>query len=406
LAKASPEVLAQACKSLVGCEAAADYCTICDQERIDRLKGRMSGLNEASKAHQKGWREAQAKRGDARDRLWGKGEGLKFEGGSIADFGKAGLDSVLLASGGGGGVGKAYSSVTGNYRKVRDWTEKGWALGSDPGNVETWTGFGKDMLEMQADDIFRRRSTEALRSAREHFNKTGNYVGAQNVYREKWGNYGRLKDFKGKADSFADALNKLKNLYDKTDKVANDLQDWIDAYRDDKAAEREKNKIDDEMARIQKELDRLNAACGIAPGSGPGAAAAQPRPQPLFLEGPPSAAAASPSEPQVLTVAKPPAAAKPAADVTLERAQAALRQVRTLQKSLRALDQGLGKQLAAPLSPWFAGVNRDAEPLLLLELVKASRTSFSQFEVTLNELSRAGTDAWSSLQAIPRDQGR
>jgi hypothetical protein len=402
LAKAGPELLKQACKSLVGCEEAANFCTMCDPEAIERLKGRMRGLNEASKAHQKGWRDAQAKRSDARDRLWGKGEGLKFEGGSIADFGKAGLDSILLASGGGGGVGKVYSKVTGNYNKVRDWSEKGWALGSDPLELENWSGLGKDMLEMQADDIFRRRSTEALRAAREHFKKTGNYAGAQNVYRQKWGNYGRLKDFKGKADNFADALNKLWNLYEKTDKMANDLQDWIDAYRDDKAAEREKNKIDDEMARIQKELDRLNAACGIKPGAGPAQASAAPQ----FLEGPPAAAASPAGLPGLTVAAPPPQSAKPAADLTLERAQSALRQVRTLQKSLRALDQSLGRQLAAPLSPWLAGVSREAEPRLLLELVKASRTPFSQLELTLSELSRTGTETWQALQAIPPDRGR
>ena len=106
LAKAPPDVLKKACEGLANCEAAADYCPApCDQSKIDGLKGRMKGLAAAAEAHRKGARDAEHKRHEARDKLWGKGEGLKFEGGSIADFGKAGLDSLLLATGGGGGVG-------------------------------------------------------------------------------------------------------------------------------------------------------------------------------------------------------------------------------------------------------------------------------------------------------------
>jgi hypothetical protein len=213
LAMAPPDVLKKACEQLAGCEAAADVCPVpCDQAKIDGLKGRMKGLAAAAEAHRKGGDDAERKRHEARDKLWGKGEGLKFEGGSIADFGKAGLDSLLLATGGGGGVGKAYSEVMSKYKDVKDWTQRGWTLGSNPTDLEAWTDFGGDLLEMHAEDILRRRSTEALRAAREHFNKTGNYVAAQNVYRQKWGNYGALKDFKGASEKFTKFTGALDKL--------------------------------------------------------------------------------------------------------------------------------------------------------------------------------------------------
>jgi hypothetical protein len=405
LAKAPPDVLKKACEQLAGCEAAADACPVpCDQAKIDGLRGRMKGLAAAAEAHRKGGDDAERKRHDARDKLWGKGEGLKFEGGSIADFGKAGLDSVLLATGGGGGVGKAYSEAMKQYKNVSEWTERGWALGSDPTDLDAWTGLGKDLLEMQADDIFRRRSTEALRSAREHFQKTGNYVGAQNVYRQKWGNYGKLKDFKGAADKFGKftgALDKLAKLYEKTDKLANDLQSWTDAFRDQKIGRDAEAKAQAEMDKVQKQLDRLLAACGNKPApAAPQSLGAPSAGAPQFLEGP-SAAAALPA-PGGLTVAEPGALGK----ATFQAAQAALREVRALQRSLGALDRDLGRQIVAPLSPWFAGLGREGPPQLLLALVKGSRASFTGFEATLGKLSSAAERAWRAAQDIPPDEGR
>jgi hypothetical protein len=405
LAKAPPDVLKKACEELANCEVAADICPApCDPAKINGLKGRMKGLAEAAEAHRKGGDQAERKRHEARDKLWGKGEGLKFEGGSIAEFGKAGLDSLLLATGGGGSVGKAYSNVMKHYKDAREWSERGWTLGSDPGNVEAWTELGKSLLEMQADDIFRRRSTEALRAAREHFQKTGNYIGAQNVYRQRWGNYGKLRDFKGGAEKFAGALNKLAKLYEKTDKLANDLQSWIDAFRDQKIGRDAEAKAQAEMDKVQKQLDRLLQACGIKPGEGypPRAAAARAAaPAPQFLEGAPSAAAAPPA-PAALTVASPEALG----EATLQAAQAALREARALRQSLRALDGSLGKQVVAPLSPWFAGVAPEGPPELLLALVKESRASLNGFEGVLNTLASATERAWRAAQAIPPDTGR
>ena len=280
-------------------------------------------------------------------------------------------------------------------------------LGSDPGNVDAWTGLGKDLLEMQADDILRRRSTEALRSAREHAQKTGNYVGAQNVYRQKWGNYGALKDFKGASEKFtkfAGAIDKLAKLYEKTDKLANDLQAWIDGYRDQQIGSEAEAKAQAELGKVQKQIDALLAACkssGNAATSGPQLAGAPGAGAPQFLEGPGAGAAPATPGALTLTVASPEATGK----ATLNAARPALARVRLLQQSLRALDRDLGKQIVAPLSPWLAGVTAEAPPALLLALVKGSRESFAAFEATLNRLEDATERAWQAAQAIPPDEG-
>lgn len=394
-------------KGLASCDLAATHCpALCDQAKIDPPKTRMSELDAALEPHRERHRESESKRHEARDRLWGGDS--KAEPGSIAVFGKAGLDSVLLAGPAGG---KAHGEVLMRYKELKEWSERAWTLAPDSGNVVAWADLGNDLLAMHAGEAFRSRSTAALRAALGHFQKTGNVPGAQNVYRQRWGNYGKLKDFKGGAEKFAGALNKLAALYEKSDELANDLQSWIDAFRDQKIGKDAEAKAHAETDKAKKQLDRLREACGIKPDKGKQsrvAAAAAAAPAPQFLEGPPSAAAAVPA-PSALTVAAPEAMAEAtlqAAQATLRAAQAALREVRALQQSLRALDASLGRQIVTPLSPWFAGAAHEAPPELLLALVKESRASLNGFEPTLNSLSDGTARAWRAVQAIPRDDGR
>src|SRR6185503_8405770 len=95
---------------------------------IEKLRGRMRGLNEAIKAHEKSRAESEQKRHAARDELWGKGEGLKFEGGSIAGFGEAMLDSLMLAGGSGTQVGKAVGRARSAYSDLSGWSKTAWGL--------------------------------------------------------------------------------------------------------------------------------------------------------------------------------------------------------------------------------------------------------------------------------------
>lgn len=386
LAEATKEQLAQACKALekLGevCKEAQPHCPLCDEAKLKGLRGRMGGLGEADRAHQKSENESRLKRYAARDELWGKGEGLKFEGGSISAFGEASLHSLMLATGGGGRTGKAYSQVRGKFNEVKGWAETGWNLGSDPGSVEKWGALGENLLGMQADAVLSNRSEEALRGAREHFQKTGNSAGAQNVYRQKWGNYGGLKNFKGNVEKFTGALGTLQSLYETGDKLANDLQDWIDASRDQAVAERDREKLQAEMDRVQKQIDALAAACGEKP------AAALPDPD---------AASAG--------ATKPPAAHEDA--LRLKQAREALAGLQAFQRVLQRADGRLGAQIIAPFSPWFAGRWREAEPReLLVELVKGSRQGIAQFDKTLGDLEARVAQVRARLLAIPPDRGQ
>jgi hypothetical protein len=408
LKQASRDVLAKACAALANCPEARASCPACDQAKIDGLVGRLKALQNSDLEFQKSEGESNRARAKARDQLWGKGEGLKFDSGSIVAFQQSMLDSMMLAGGGATGVGKAYSEAKGTYTKAKDWAEKGWNLGSDPGNVENWADFGKEMLEMQADAIFEQRARGAIRAANQHFQKTGNYVGAQNVYRQTWNGYGNLKDFKDSAGKFTDKANKLagalgtlQKLYENTDKVANDLQDWYDAYQDTKRAEKDREKIADEIERVSAEIARLREACGQKPGAWQRHELPSARPDALVsrhtdLDG------------RLLRVAN--LVVTPtsgAADATAQRAKRALNRLKILQESLHRADADIGRHVVTPFSPWLAGVWREAKPpQLLVELVKASRADLGRFDKTLREIEGAGNSALKALQEIPRDTGQ
>jgi hypothetical protein len=388
---------------LMVCEALKDkmcpdvekYCVDpCDM--IDRLKGRMRGLNEAIKAHQKGLDDSQKKRHAARDELWGKGEGLKFEGGSIAGFGQAMLDSIMLAGGGGTGVGKAVGKARGAYSDLSGWAKTAWGLGSDPGNLENWSEFGTKILEMEADAILKKRSSEAIQAMNQHFAKTGNFVGAQNVYRQRYGNYGNLKNFREGAGKVTGGLSTLANLYDKTNKVANDLQNWIDSYRDMDGAEKEIAKAEAERERLQEQLSKLLKQCKDAPKTGLLPEVPYPGYDLLLGRGTTGAE-------YLLLVAQKPAAKE--GEATYRAAQQAMARLRGFQNGMNQLDKNVGQLVFSGVSPWLARVSREAKPReLLVHLMKEQQGELDRLGKTLSELESWGSEALKALQAIPPDR--
>jgi len=380
-------------KRKVDCPEVEPYCPLaCDQAEIDRIKGRIRGLGEAARAHHKALNDSRLKRIDARDRLWGKGEGLKFEGGSISEFGQAALDSLLLAGGGATQVGKAYGKAKSAYGDMSGWATKGWNLGSDPGAIESWSEIGEELLKMQADATFKKRSQEAIRAMNDHFKKTGNYVGAQNVYRQRWSGYGRLKDFKETTGKVAKGLVTLAKLYEKTDNVANDLQKWLDAFKDNKAAEKEIAKIEDEIERLTRRRQRLEEACGQKPQAS----------LPLLLAGP------APTDGAFFKVAASSTETAAARDAAMLRsATEALGRLRALRSGLQSADLGIGRLVFSSMSPWLAGTADQAQPrALLAHLVKESRGELAQFGKALDQLSVSGEGALKALRNIPPDTGR
>lgn len=406
-----PKQLKLACDALSKpsgiCESAQPPCP----PRCDLLKGlvgRHKGMREAIAAHNKGHAESGKKRSEARDRLWGKGEGLKFEGGSISRFGQAGLDSLLLAGGGATGVGKAYGKATKAWNEAKGWAETGWGLGTDPLSVENWASLGEKLLAMEADAILKKRSVESIRAMNQHFQKTGNYIGAQNVYKQRWGGYGSLKNLRdsakkvtGAAGDLADGLGTLFNLHETASKLANDLQDWIDNYRDMKIAEREMARAEAEAERLFEQIKRLRAQCEGKP-----AALFPEVPYPgydLALAGPVR------SERNFLRVAdKQSKKASDDADWAAIRAgQDAAGLVRQVRNTLSHMDTLVGRQVVAPFSPWMMGVSREAQPReLLLHLIKDSRGPLEEFGQSLERLTSQAEAAVKAVQSIPPDRGQ
>lgn len=379
-------------KSLAGCE--------CDKEKIEGLKGRIRGLREAADAHRKDFNQKTSERAEARDRLWGKGEGLRFESGSIAEFGKSVRDSLMIA-GGDTGVGKIVKKA----ETAQGWVETAVSIGSSPASLEAWAEYGEKVLGMKAEELFKQRSAEAMRAAREHFARTGNYAGAQRIYTEKWGSYGQLKDFQKAGENvttFLDALSTLAELAKNTDAVTKDLSDWTGAYKEANALQKELDKIDRDMQRVLDEIARLQADCGNeargaqalvfarfngAAGEYAGAIATD----------------ATVDDAHFLKVAQQ-TAAPDQAKVAIQRAEQALRKLAQLRAKIQDVDRRLGADIVAPLSPWFGNAWREAQPRdLLVNLAKSARPGLRRFGDAVKAMTPVGVQADSDLRSIPPD---
>lgn len=377
--------------SLAGCE--------CDTEKMERLKGRIRGLREAADAHRKDFNSKTAARAEARDKLWGKGEGLRFESGSIAEFGKSMRDSLMIA-GGGSGVGKIVKQAD----AAQGWVETAVSIGSSPASLDAWADYGEKVLGMKAEELFKQRAAEAMRAAREHAARTGNYVGAQRVYKEKWGSYGQLKDFQKAGESvttFLDGLATLADLAKKTDAVTKDLSDWTRAYKDANALQKELDKIDQDMQRTIDELARLRADCenkaqashrmvarlsGAASGSIGVIATDVARDDLYFLKAAQQTPAANEGK------------------IAIQRAEQALRKLAQLKARIQAVDRRLGADIVAPLSPWFGNAWRDAQPRdFLVGLAKSARPGLRLFGEAVKAMTPVAEQANSALRSIPPD---
>ena len=389
-------------KSLAGCE--------CDKEKIEGLKGRIRGLREAADAHRKDFNQKTDERAKARDRLWGKGEGLRFESGSIAEFGKSVRDSLMIA-GGDTGVGKIVKKA----ETAQGWVETAVSIGSSPASLEAWGEYGEKVLGKKAEEVFKQRSAEAMRAAREHFNRTGNYAGAQRVYKENWGSYGKLKDFQKAGEGFAnflDALSTLAELAKNTDAVTKDLSDWTGAYKEANALQAELDKIDRDMQRVLDEIARLQADCGdeaqgahalvfarfsgAASESADAIATDATYTDAIYTDG-------TADDAYFLDVAQQTAAADQA-KVAIQRAELALRKLAQLRAKIQDVDRRLGADIVAPLSPWFGNSWRDAPPRdLLVNLAKSAGPGLRRFVDVVKAMTPVGVQADSALRSIPPD---
>lgn len=223
------------------------FCPKCTAEMggdasqyLDKLRGRVRGLADAAQltlrqlkgsGDEKG---AIQKRDEARDSIYGRE-------GSATGFFTALLG--LASEGAGGAIKKVGSGVKkglGYYNKAADTMEgdAGWVL--DEG--KNWVK-GKTVGEAKKKALLK----AAAAMGRNHYNQTGDARGA-------------TKKFLGAHDDLKKGVSLLESaikFYEKTDKLANGIQAYLEARADVERLWKEWNDITDQMEILLKEISKV-----------------------------------------------------------------------------------------------------------------------------------------------------
>lgn len=223
------------------------FCPKCTAEMggdpsqyLDKLRGRVRGLADAAQltlrqlkgsGDEKG---AIQKRDEARDSIYGRE-------GSATGFFTALLG--LASEGAGGAIKKVAGGVKkglGYYNKAADTMEgdAGWVL--DEG--KNWVK-GKTVGEAKKKALLK----AAAAMGRNHYNQTGDARGA-------------TKKFLGAHDDLKKGVSLLESaikFYEKTDKLANGIQAYLEARADVERLWKEWNDITDQMEVLLKEISKV-----------------------------------------------------------------------------------------------------------------------------------------------------
>lgn len=208
------------------------------EQYLTRLKGRHKGLSDAAALTNRRVMEADRARDQARDSIYGR------EGSATGFF----TALIGLASEGAGGaikkVGSGVKKGLGYYNKAADTLEGdlGWVLDEGKGWVEGKTiGAVKD----KAKDKAILKAAAAI--GRNHYSQTGDARGATKKF---LGAHGDIK--KG-----VSILESAIKFYEKTDKLANGIQDYLEHRADAERLNKEKDDLDDLAQKVQNEMDKL-----------------------------------------------------------------------------------------------------------------------------------------------------
>jgi len=204
------------------------------EEFLTRLKGRLKGLSDAALLTNQQARKSDLARDAARDSIYGR------EGSATGFF----TALIGLASEGAGGaikkVGTGVKKGLGYYNKAADTLEgdMGWVLNEGKGWVEDKTvGAAKNKAVFKT----------ATAMGNSHFKATGDARGATQKF---LGAHGDLK--KG-----VSLLESAIKFYEKTDKLANGIQDYLEHRADAERLHKEWIDLTDQMDAVQKEMDKL-----------------------------------------------------------------------------------------------------------------------------------------------------
>ncbi|HEY5551644.1 MAG TPA: hypothetical protein VIK52_07140, partial [Opitutaceae bacterium] len=204
------------------------------EEFLARLRGKHKGLSDAARLTNDQARKSDLARDEARDSIYGR------EGSATGFF----TALIGLASEGAGGaikkVGSGVKKGLGYYNKAADTLEGdlGWVLNEGKGWVEKNTvGAAQDKAVLKA----------AAAIGKNHFKQTGDARGATQKF---LGAHGDIK--KG-----VSLLESAIKFYEKTDKLANGIQDYLEHRADAERLHKEWEELTDLMELVQKEITRL-----------------------------------------------------------------------------------------------------------------------------------------------------
>jgi hypothetical protein len=230
-----------------------DFCPDCVakygpmNQALDRLQGRLKGLKEAADLALQELREGLAARDKARDAIYGTR-------GSAVGFFKS------LASFAGQGTKSGIKTVAKTLNKGITWYNRGQSLlaGDYKPLVDAGTGMLTDKAKDKVTDTAIRKAAAA--AARRHYEQTRDASGSTKTF------LNRQSDLKGGL-AFAEGA---KDFYEKTDKLANTIQDYLDAREKVNRAQKDWEDATEQMMKVLEVIEKVRH-CQAAAAGNPGA---------------------------------------------------------------------------------------------------------------------------------------
>ncbi len=371
----------------------------CNQAQLDALRGRIRGLKEAADAHRKGLQEALEKRNNARDRLWGKGEGTSFEGGSISSFGNSAL-----------GVLTAPERTNDLY----GWISTGISVASDPKSSEEWAGVGVQYLSTDAfleSGFLSKSARDAAQRAAKYTADTGDTIGAGALYKSGLEESSKLEsstlfkaDYVNQAANWLGAIQAVWSLAESTDALTTDLSDYYLANQDVNAIQIELDKIDGQIDALLKQIAALEKQCDSA--SSPKSGMWLPDMHAAWGVG-----ATSTSRLRAVSLHTDDVAAMrlPAPRMSAQEAariRTTLKDLKRLSLNIKAIQKRFLDRLLIPLSPWPTGAWKSMPPRLLIQIARDALPHLKNLQHQLSSTATVVEKIRTELKDLSSNQRR
>lgn len=372
----------------------------CNKPKLEGLRGRLRALKEAADLHRKDYVQSVNQRNEARDQLWGKGEGLSFDSGSIVDFGKASA-SVLASF---EGVGETVN-----------WINNGVSIATNISSSEEWAGAGLDFFDSE---LFKSmeliRSSERANALAWTIYRNRNYPGMREVYQKEFSNMPKgtlsLEGVQTTA-KFLGAVQALYDLANATEEVSADLSNWLLANKEATGLQKELNKIDTEIDTVLKQIAKLLEACaGVASGAVPSSSFTPLIPSRQmarvadmrcssdeFRERASLVSVNVRSNRDLTRVAS---ASDSLNEQDVRRLEVALGNLKTLRRDIARIQKRFEDQLFPLFSPWLIGTSKQVAPAMLVELARMAKSDVKAMSKVMELVIKQAESIHRDLEAI------